>query len=463
MILRSNLLLLAICLGGGGISTFSEKSSSSRTSSPLVVSALLPISSFTTTAKTKGQLTVLSSSLTQHQQQLDEKTVQIVTKRSQSTNAVSNTATFQSLTSLSSSKTRKRRRRKESPSSPSWSSPSLTRKQMVQARPYKSAIKVLRLYHSMHGTLAMPRRFIVPQSAEYPKEWHEIDIARTFYDMRWWLMHVRGHPDRVEELNQLGFVWGRLQPEWNNVIEALMTYKILNNGDVMVPSTFVVPYGDNMWPRATWGIQLGNCVYRIRSRHDFLQGDNYASRKAQLDGLDFVWDVSEHLFQKCYAALCHFAKLERARQQQQQKLSSHASTVHPNSWHSKRALRVPSNFVVPSGTENGWPVELWDFPLGAKCSAIRHKGLYVKNEPHRRRALEELGFQWSGNASLGWLEVVHAAAIYSTLNGRNLDVPLKFVVPAPPQNSNKNVVESNSIFNDFEHDAWPWPGEFYNL
>jgi len=62
-----------------------------------------------------------------------------------------------------------------------------------------------------------------------------------------------------------------------------------------------------------------------------------------------------------------------------------------------RALRVPQKFVVPSSGRDGWPVELGGFKLGEKLTAVRQKGLYVKNSMKRRAELEEIGFQWSGN------------------------------------------------------------------
>ena len=64
--------------------------------------------------------------------------------------------------------------------------------------------------------------------------------------------------------------------------------------------------------------------------------------------------------------------------------------------------------------------------------------------------LEDLGFRWSGNADLGWLQVVHAAAIYSRMNDRKLDVPFQFVVPEPPDDI-------------AEQDSWPWPEYLWGL
>lgn len=273
---------------------------------------------------------------------------------------------------------------------------------------------------------------------EYPSKWHGIDIASTVYNMQWWQTHVKGRQERVAELNKLGFVWGRLQPEWNLVLEGLITYSMLH-GDLLVPISFVIPRNSDDWPKETWGISLGRCVYRIRIRSDFLHDHrNAMSRIAQLDGLGFVWDVNEHLFRKfCYALEC-FNRLERPREK-----DSGGRAV---------ALRIPSTYVVPSGEDTGWPKELWGYPLGAKCTAVRQKELYVKGNPERMQTLEKLGFHRNGNTALGWLEVVHAAAIYSRMHDRDLNVPVAFVVPSPPDP--KDELESAVDLED-----WPWPGE----
>lgn len=364
---------------------------------------------------------------------------------------------------------------------------------------YSSIIRALRAYHSIHGNLVIPRRYVIPPgSPEYPVETHNVDLAATVYNMEWWQQHVRYHTTRVAELNQIGFLWERLQPEWNLVVEALITYNALY-GNLLVPSSFVVPSGiasvtssmldDNtrnsistklQWPTATWGIPLGRCVRSIRSRQDFVRGK--PDRLAQLIAMGFVWDVREHQFRKCFRAIEHYAK--------------YVSTGDIG--RKKKALRIPNTFVVPSG--QGWPKDLWNYPckillfllffpfvstpnskypfsfyllsalflfysyvVGAKCCAIRQKGLFVKNQPDRISALEEIGFQWSGNASLGWLEVVHAAAIYSQLHGRQLNVPQTFVVPCPPK-----AYRTNSLASPFggmacKEETWPWPEKLWGL
>lgn len=302
--------------------------------------------------------------------------------------------------------------------------------------PYESAIEALRTYYLIHGDLAMPRRYVVPANGYYPSEWVGLDLAASVYNMKWWKKNISNEKtDRVNELNKLGFLWERLQPEWNIVLQALVTYHSLH-GDVLVASKFVVPHGYPQWPKATWGIPLGNCVYRIRARNDFLHDTNAGSRRNQLESLGFVWDVHEHRFLKFFAVLRHFARLEGC--------GKFSTSGRP------KPLRVPSNFVVPENDDR-WPKELWNFPLGTKCTAVRQKELYVKNNPRRQQMLEDLGFWWSGNADLSWLKVVHAAAIYSKLHYRNLDVPYKFVVPEPPLDLARSGED------------WPWPEHLWGL
>jgi hypothetical protein len=164
-------------------------------------------------------------------------------------------------------------------------------------------------------------------------------------------------------------------------------------------------------------------------------GKNAHERRSQLDGLGYVWDVNEYKYMKFFRALKIFDKHEKKR------------TVQSTTSREFSTIRVPSKFVVPSGHENGWPEDLWDYQLGAKTMAVRQKQLYVKNHPDRKRQLEEIGFRWSGNATLGWLDVVHAAAIYSQMHGRVLNVPFDFVVPEPPR----------------AQESWPWPEQLWGL
>ena len=230
-----------------------------------------------------------------------------------------------------------------------------------------------------------------------------------------------------------------------------MTYKSLN-GDLLVPSTFVIPYNDDNWPVACWGIALGNSVYKIRNRGDHLgsRNPNGASRRQQLDALGFVWDVEELRFSKFSSALELFGKIE------QSDYETKSQSAHTG------ALKVPSQFVVPETRQ--WPNEFWGYRLGERCTEVRQKQLYIKNQPHRIKILADLGFYVKGgsNSNLRWLEVVHAAAVYSQMNDNKLDVPSNFVVPAPPHRVTSSSMNEDPSSTDLmgSDDAWPWPGKF---
>jgi hypothetical protein len=303
---------------------------------------------------------------------------------------------------------------------------------ILTALSYNVTLQALRAYHAQNGDLIMPRRFIVPDDDEtYPKDWWGLDLS-SVYSMKWWQTHIKQRSERVVELSELGFCWQRLQPEWNLILEALINYSSLY-GDTIVPIGFVVPRSKE-WPAATWGIPLGRRCARIRGRNDFLRNPHSAaSRREQLDGLGFLWE-SPHAwrFRKFFVALRFFAHIHGVGKVSQDRI---------------QPLVVPSDFVVPEASKI-WPQELWGYPLGAKCVAVRTKGLYVKDNPQRKALLDGLGFHWSGNADLSWLKVVHAAAIYSKLHNRRLDVPVRFRVPRRPQN---------------DGGEWPWPEYLWDL
>ena len=301
---------------------------------------------------------------------------------------------------------------------------------------YESTIEVLRIFYERQSNLALPRTTIVPAEEEFPREWHGLDIAGTVYDMAWWQRHVKQRPDRVAELNNLGFVWERLQPEWNLVLEGLVTYGIIY-GDLMVPAQFIIPHDDNQWPTALWGMALGNSVTKIRNRGDFIRESNSWSRRDQLDAIGFVWDIQEYKFKIFCDALQAFSDVEERKRGPKR----------------VGAIKLPAQFVIPSSDE--WPKGLWGYNLGAKCTAVRQKELYVKGRSDRLKVLTGLGFVLGGNGSLSWLEVVHAAAIFSQMNHRKLEVPQNFVVPAPPRRVDSSVIGSD--------EAWPWPGKDFLL
>jgi hypothetical protein len=54
------------------------------------------------------------------------------------------------------------------------------------------------------------------------------------------------------------------------VLGALNTHKGLH-GDLMVPTTFVVPLDDVAWPEPLWGMKLGILVRNIRKNRCYMK------------------------------------------------------------------------------------------------------------------------------------------------------------------------------------------------
>jgi len=97
--------------------------------------------------------------------------------------------------------------------------------------------------------------------------------------------YVKYHPDRRAELDEMGFIWDDLERRWEEVKEALITFKDAN-GDLEVPRKFVVP-SEPPWPEKVWGMPLGVRVDSIRSREDYVK--YHPDRRAELDEMGFIW------------------------------------------------------------------------------------------------------------------------------------------------------------------------------
>ena len=275
--------------------------------------------------------------------------------------------------------------------------------------PYTCTVRALRVFHALHGHLVLPYKYTVPEEAGYPDEWVGYDLAGTVYDMNWWLGYVRNRPERVNELNALGFIWGRLQPKWNLVVEALVHYRMLHD-NIDVPYRFVVPRDSGDWPPAVWSLPLGGIVARIRRRGDFIKRS--FKRRQQLDRMGFVWNNRENKFWEFYGALRHYLSLQ-------------------NGQYAVAILEIPRNYCIPNN-DNRWPSQFWGYPLGRRVNEVIHFQSYIKNNPEREELLKELGLRANQKTrDLQWFKVCHAAAIYLRLHpgDQALDVPISFSVP----------------------------------
>jgi hypothetical protein len=83
-------------------------------------------------------------------------------------------------------------------------------------------------------------------------------------------------------LDRIGFVWDLSEQKFDIFLRALKIYK-RNYGNLYVPQKYVVPEGDNNWPREFWGTRLGNIVQRARVDSKNLDKDKKNKLKRSFD------------------------------------------------------------------------------------------------------------------------------------------------------------------------------------
>ena len=218
------------------------------------------------------------------------------------------------------------------------------------------------------GHVRVPTAFVVPDADGWPEEAHGLELGLQVSGLRTKKKRGTLSQDDVAQLEALRFVWDVPEWRWQCVRQSLLAYQEVH-GDLEVLRPFVVP-SEAPWPEEAWGIKLGDRVNTIRSEETFVK--HHPERRAELDGLGFVWDEYERRWEEVRAALLAYQE------------------VHGG-------LEVPQAFVVPS--EAPWPEEAWGMKLGYRVNNIRSSGDFVKHHPERRAELDALGFRWNSLAS----------------------------------------------------------------
>eukprot|EP00904_Undaria_pinnatifida_P002118 jgi/Undpi1/11907/HiC_scaffold_4.g01606.m1 len=287
---------------------------------------------------------------------------------------------------------------------------------------YESILAALKAYHAQHGNLLLTHKYHTTpttsavESAQEEGEGGTRGVASSSkaagmvehqgwrlgqkaYNMKFWKKHIRDRPSRREELAKLGFVWERLQDEYNLFLEALLAYRDIE-GSLLVPSSFVVPE-EEPWPLCCQGMRLGAKVAGVRNQSLYVRAD--VARWYQLDAMGFVWDLSDAPFRQVFDALVEY------------------KAQHGN-------LHVPVAFQVPSCPP--WSEDLWGLAVGQRVLDIRARHRYIRNDPDRIRMLNQIGFQWTDAAKTSYANVVRALKAYRRVKGRDFSVPSSFVVPS---------------------------------
>ncbi|KAF0685119.1 Aste57867_22944 [Aphanomyces stellatus] len=223
-------------------------------------------------------------------------------------------------------------------------------------------VAALKRYKELFGDTSVPSHFtILPDDNEWDCDLWSIKLGQVVMNLRKRAASVPA--DIKAELDAIGFAWDaqRAVLSWDEKLAALVHFKALH-GHVHVPQAFEVPDDDIAWPPALWKMHLGSVVNTLRCTEATLS----ATRRAALDAIGFVWDVSETTWSAKLAALETYRR----------KFGT---------------VAVPGSFCVPT-EDDEWPADTHAMKLGSVVNSLRHRPHLIP--PERVAQLDALGFQW---------------------------------------------------------------------
>ncbi|KAJ0398522.1 hypothetical protein ATCC90586_009972 [Pythium insidiosum] len=267
-------------------------------------------------------------------------------------------------------------------------------------------IPTLRRFRELFGHTDVPRKFVVPSRPEDLAVWdsdhRDVKLGYLMTSLKNGVIDSDTITDCEALLQSEGaFVEGSADSAWRDtLLPALQCYPELE-GTHEIPVTFVVPQGDERWPRAAWGYRLGYALHAMLN--DGVFGEQLASSKAELRALGYRWDI---LFGKWSRQLLPAMRLYKE--------------LHGN-------CDIPASFTTPHDDER-WPKELRDYALGRHLQLLRKAG---RSSPDVEDALDELdslGFKFDLASSEFEERILPALEMYAA-KLHHWDVPRSFVVP----------------------------------
>ncbi|KAE8970780.1 hypothetical protein PF006_g26720 [Phytophthora fragariae] len=209
----------------------------------------------------------------------------------------------------------------------------------------------LRAYKEINGDTLVPRPFVIPSG-----------------DARW---------PRVAWGYALGRGVNTLRLKWDEIIMPALRHFYAVNGHTDVPWTFVVPDGDDAWPRLSWNWSLGFTVRHVRTKNAYARQVKESKEELMEMNLCFEMMIAERDWnEKILPALKVFRQLHH-----------HCLVGRP--------------FKVPHAAP--WPEEAWGLRLGTTVNRIRAGKNYVELAARDKDILNEIGFAWDHDLSI-WNE-----------------------------------------------------------
>lgn len=243
-------------------------------------------------------------------------------------------------------------------------------------------------FKELNGDIKVPQNFVIPKESNV---WPEGTLGMNLGSIVHSIRGLKRYVDRRKELESIGFSFDpqRAKYGYNLVKAALLLYKEKSKrGDMHVPYNYIVEENE-MWPKAMWGMKLGQIVNNIR-------GGNYADRKIDLQNIGFSFDAYNSKYHLVKLALLKFKELNGD-------------------------MLVPRRFIVPKSED--WPKETWDLKLGGNVYNIRGGTSFSDC----REDLISIGFRFDSLQAK--YEIMRVSLLkYKDLYG-NMLVPKGFEVP----------------------------------
>ncbi|GLD96128.1 hypothetical protein PINS_up004806 [Pythium insidiosum] len=267
-------------------------------------------------------------------------------------------------------------------------------------------IPTLQRFRELFGHSDVPRKYVVPSRPEDLAVWDEshrdVKLGYLMTSLKNGVIDSDTITDCEALLQDAGvFDEGSADSAWRDVtLPALLAFPTIK-GSHEIPIEFVVPEGDDQWPRASWGHRLGYVVHAVLN--DGVFSEQLAGSKAELRGIGYRWDV---LFGKWSRQLLPAMRLYRE--------------LHGN-------CDIPASFVTPHDDER-WPKELRDYALGRHLQLLRKAGRASPDVEDALDELDSLGFKFDVASSEFEERILPALETYAA-KLHHCDVPRSFVVP----------------------------------
>jgi len=157
----------------------------------------------------------------------------------------------------------------------------MTYQSRLDEEKWKDYIKDLKAFKEKHGHCKVPQKF--PRLGQWV---HHVRCAQKAIQQGK-PYSLKLTPERITELESLGFVWGESRPCWNDHIDHLKEFQ-QQHGHTLVPANFPENTGLSKWVRRV------RVAYSLMQQGKFKKGATIKltpERINQLKSIGFVWNT----------------------------------------------------------------------------------------------------------------------------------------------------------------------------